>query len=237
MITGTQAQNPLVAYTSPFKFCDQFPSGNFCDPSFPRSYVDCPNGLTRFCPARTVCEAGVSVGTVQCAPNLCDPIVKLCRGKPEGSSYCYQNTTVECSSAQQFLCPPDFLCDRRGRRAYCVEPQYVGNIPSSGFCNGLSSDAHICHPTNLKKIVTCPSESISFCPIGQMCDVSVDATKASCIPYQDDPARFCYNKALYASYCLPYTNGEMIVCGQSPNIVKCLTGRCFQNHSIVAQCI
>lgn len=232
-------QAPVTPYITAFTFCQDLPQGEYCDPAFPRSFVSCPNALTRYCPPRTLCSIGSSLGRIQCVPNLWDPVGQLCYGKADGTSFCLNNqTVVECENGESFSCPADMACKRRGRRAYCVQPQFLRQEPTTGLCNGLKGEGTVCHPTNLKKIIECPHESVSYCGIGHMCGLTgSDASKASCIPFEKDLDRFCSNKPLYSSRCVPGTKGTLILCSQIPQLLDCPTRKCVQELSITARCV
>jgi hypothetical protein len=102
--------------------------------------------------------------------------------------------TVECDTGESFQCPSDLVCKRRGRRAYCVPPGFYDQEPTSGFCQNVPEGSTVCHPLNLKKLISCPGETVAYCGIGHMCEAKDDAAKACCVPYQSNPDRFCSNK-------------------------------------------
>ena len=166
----------------------------------------------------------------------------MCEGKPPLTSYCFQNMTVQCPSGDAFLCPPDLECQRRGRRAFCVQPRFIENGEPSldQICEAAPQGSSVCHPTNLKKIVSCPGKEVTFCPLGQMCDNDnpSDPTSAACKPIESNPARWCSNKPVMSSFCVPKDQeAKLVLCSLKPQILQCPTGKCVQELSITSRCV
>jgi hypothetical protein len=226
-----------VPYVSPADFCKKLPSGNFCNANFPRSFLTCPTGIQNYCPEHYVCSHGTKYGEIKCVPNLWDPVAQVCEGRENFTSYCLSNTVVECTQGEQFFCPSDTICKRRGRRSYCIQPVYAKNEPTHGFCSGYKGPGSVCHPVNLKKIYSCPNETLSFCPKGHMCGIDPADKVTKCIKYEKDVARFCHNKPIFSSFCIIGSKkGDLIMCSQHPQIMSC-NGGCYNNNSLTSSCV
>lgn len=232
-------------------------------------------------------------------------------------SHCYRNMVVQCPLSEPFLCPLDFVCERRGRRAYCIQRRFAnesdpdgtigqlnaqsggdfddfddytnglndgdfaeddidscnnnladggadwdGGISDDDACRGVRPGVNICHPVNLKKLVKCSSGDDSdssdlvgtstICPVGYMCDNNDprDPTTAACRPIEDNVERWCSNKPLLSSFCLPDIvadenedgdgdSSKLVLCSTAPQIFSCPSSdsKCVQRQSISAKCV
>jgi hypothetical protein len=118
---GGKVIQPVTPYITPFEFCSKLSPGSYCNPSqwsrkvcsvLQHVYLFC----YRLCPPNNVCTVGETTGSIDCVPNLWNPVNQLCLGRPTDTSFCFNNMTVECDAGEMFLCPSDLACKRRGRR-------------------------------------------------------------------------------------------------------------------------
>lgn len=132
--------------------------------------------------------------SIQCLPDPNDRIVEQCKNALPNTSRCLDDhTVVECDVREALPCPSDMKCQRRGGRAYCVQPRFItpeGESDATGdgeldVCKGYQETVNqmvnsstpyppelsVCHPWNLKKKIDCPSGRVQICPNGHMCDV------------------------------------------------------------------
>ena len=270
----TPAEQEKSVYITPLTFCSSLPQGQYCNPSFPRGFISCPTGLQMYCLANEVCQPSHSsqpsqsggMMSIECIENAASEESELCRGKEGDTAHCLSpQTIVECSKGEVFECAADMTCQKRGRRAYCIPPNMLQMSDSGnggGVCDSTigysEGEIRVCHPLNLKKVVTCPSGKEEVCPQGEICDVpsftSINSgnqmngtlTGAVCVPYSQNMQRLCSNKPIHSSFCIPQSqqqsnsNGgdEMIMCSYTPQLLKCDQGkRCVQNGGISADCV
>jgi hypothetical protein len=102
-----------------------------------------------------------------------------------------------------------------------------------------NSSSIICDQINLRKVLTCPTGQYYICPAGTICSAVAPAISA-CVPLTQDLGRFCSNKPLFSSYCIPMDPlNRMVVCGYEPSILACPVdaARCTQRLSIIAKCV
>lgn len=185
-------------------------------------------------------RAHSSIGKVKCVPNIWKPIPRMCRGKAPNTSYCAGNSVYECPTGELFRCPSDMKCQKRGLRAYCIPPMAHENPEK--LCDNFAEPekASVCDAYNLKKITSCANGTVSLCPSGQMCDNDNPQapTTAACKPYESNPNRWCSNKPLMSSFCVPRSEKALLIlCSSTPHIFECPTGKCVQELGITAKCI
>jgi hypothetical protein len=67
---GGKVIQPVTPYITPFEFCSKLSPGSYCNPSFPRSYVSCPNGLERYvlCCSMFICSVTGCVHLIMFVP-------------------------------------------------------------------------------------------------------------------------------------------------------------------------
>ncbi|KAI3656202.1 hypothetical protein MP638_002651, partial [Amoeboaphelidium occidentale] len=236
------------SYVTPAEFCNGLPSGQFCNPSFRREVITCPASVSTLCPLQYVCKEGPLSPvnfTASCVVDAARPAVAKCRNAPSDivTSDCLNDRTiVECPSLMTYSCPPDLVCQRRGRRGYCERPGIINATESElNPCRNMkitNGTQLTCDTVNLRRVVSCPTGESFLCESGKVCAVKSDST-VGCVSFTENMPRFCSNKPLFSSYCVPFDPpSRIILCGTTPTLYQCPVGspRCYQRLSITATC-